>query len=71
MLENGEEENVIITGNEKPLLRILPEKETDVSKKIGFAKGLFTVPDDYDEIDLSSDFEGEISVRNDSDHLPS
>ena len=60
MLEEGKEDYVIVTRNGKPLLRIVPEKESDVSKRIGIAKGLFTVPDDFDEIDLSSDFEGEI-----------
>ena len=60
MLEEGKEDYVIIARNGKPLLRIVLEKESDVSKRIGLAKGSFTIPDDFDEIDISSDFEGEI-----------
>ncbi len=35
-------------------------KQEDISKRIGFAKGLFTIPDDFDEIDLSEDFDEEV-----------
>ena len=40
----------------------LPEKEQkiDVSKRIGIAKGLFEIPDDFDDIDISADFDGEL-----------
>ena len=60
MLEDGEEDYVIVARNGKPLLRITLEKHPDVSKRFGIGKGLFTIPEDFDEIDLSADFEGEI-----------
>ena len=60
ILEKGEEDFVIVARNGKPLLRITLEKKAEVSKRFGIGKGLFEVPDDFDEIDLSGDFEGEI-----------
>ena len=35
-------------------------EQDNVSERIGFAKGSFTVPDYFDEIDISHDFHGEI-----------
>ena len=60
MLEEGEEDYVIVARNGKPLLRITLERPFDVSKRFGFAKGKFEIPDDFDDIDISDDFEGEI-----------
>ena len=60
LLEEGREDYVIIARNGQPLLRVILEKKTDASKRIGLAKGMFTIPDDFDEIDVASDFEGEI-----------
>lgn len=60
LLENGEEEYVIIARNGKPIMRIIPEKVYDVSKRIGIAEGMFDIPDDFDDIDIASDFSGEI-----------
>ena len=59
-LEDGLEDQVIVARNGKPLLRITLVKTTDTSKRIGLAKGLFTVPDNFDDIDISGDFDGEI-----------
>ena len=68
LLEEGREDYVIIARNGQPLLRVILEKKTDAKnkfleeepKRIGLAKGMFTIPDDFDEIDVASDFEGEI-----------
>lgn len=60
LLEDGKEDTIIVARNGKPLLRIALEKPKPVSKRFGFAKGLFEVPDDFDEFDISEDFEGEI-----------
>ena len=60
MLEDGTEDCVIIARNGKPFLKITLVKPDNTSKRIGIAKGLFTIPCDFDEIDISQDFEGEI-----------
>ena len=59
-LEDGEEDYVIVARNGKPLLKITLADQVDVSKRIGFARGLFSVPENFDDIDISSDFEEEI-----------
>lgn len=60
MLEDGVEDYIIITRNGQPFLKMTPIKENDVSKRIGFAKGQFTVPEDFDEFDISGNFSEEI-----------
>ncbi|MBQ1478250.1 MAG: hypothetical protein IIZ33_08900 [Erysipelotrichaceae bacterium] len=60
LLEDGEEDYIIIARNGKPLLRITLEKPVDVSKRFGVGKGLFVIPENFDDIDISEDFEGEI-----------
>ena len=59
LLQNGEE-YIIITKNGKPYLKVTLAEQDNVSERIGFAKGSFTVPDYFDEIDISHDFHGEI-----------
>ena len=60
LLEEGKQDYVIVTKNEKPLLRITLEKSKDISRRFGIAEGTFNVPDDFDEIDISDDFNEEI-----------
>ena len=56
MLESGEEDYIIITRNNEPLLRIVLEPKVDVSKRLGIAKGKVNIPDDFDDIDIFEDF---------------
>lgn len=42
--ENGDE--VVLTKNGEPLARVLPLR---AARKAGSARGLFTVPDDFDD----------------------
>ena len=56
MLESGEEDYIIITRNNEPLLRIILEPKVDVSKRLGIAKGKVNIPDDFDDIDIFEDF---------------
>ena len=45
-------EPFVIARAGKPLVKVLPVEEVpDVSKRIGFAKGQFTVPDDINAYD--------------------
>lgn len=60
MLENKEEDLIIISKNGKPIAEMKPIKKTKKKDFFGCAKGMFTVPDDFDEIDISGDFKGEI-----------
>ena len=61
MLENREEDEIIICKNNKEIARITLIPQVDVSKRIGIAKGLFTVPDDINEMDdeIAAMFEGD------------
>ena len=49
MLENGDKKDVIVARAGKPVVRITYVAPVDVSKRIGIAKGKFTIPDDIDE----------------------
>ena len=60
MLEEGTEDYVIVARNGKPLLRITLEKQKQASERFGIAKGRFSVPENFDEIDISEDFEGDL-----------
>ena len=46
-VESGEE--VIIAKAGKPVARIIPESYIEGERPSGMDKGLFTVPDDFDE----------------------
>jgi prevent-host-death family protein len=49
-VESGREAEVVIARNGRPVARLVPlAAAPDVSKRIGVAKGKFTVPDDLDE----------------------
>ncbi len=49
MLERREEKEVIIARAGKPVVKIIAFEKEDVSKRIGVAKGKFSIPDDFDE----------------------
>ena len=46
-VESGDESEILIARNGKPVARLTAVK-SDVSKRIGVAKGRFEVPDDID-----------------------
>ena len=60
ILENKEEDYIVISRNGKPLLKVTLFDNNPRKNLIGCAKGLFEIPEDFDDIDISSDFEGEI-----------
>jgi len=47
-IESGEEKEIVIARNGHPAARLVPIERQDASKRIGIAKGKFTVPDDID-----------------------
>lgn len=50
-VESGAEAEIVIARNGKPAARLVPIAKSDVSKRIGFGKGKFVVPDDWDKHD--------------------
>lgn len=51
LIEMGRESSVIIARNGRPIARIVPLKISPVSRRIGVARGRFTVPDNFDDDD--------------------
>ncbi len=49
LLENHREDVIIIARNGKPVVEMKAIQNPPVSKRIGAAKGKFTVPDNFDD----------------------
>jgi antitoxin (DNA-binding transcriptional repressor) of toxin-antitoxin stability system len=47
-IEQGEEREIVIARNGRPVARLVPMDSGPAGKRIGVAKGLFVVPDDID-----------------------
>ncbi len=50
-LENNEEDVVILARSGKPVAQLTRIDTPPVKKRIGVAKGKFTIPDDFDKWD--------------------
>ena len=48
LIESKREESITVARNGKPIAKIVPYESAPVSRRIGIAKGKFTVPDDFD-----------------------
>ena len=44
----GKESEIVISRRGKPVARLTPLEQSNISARIGVAKGRFTVPDDID-----------------------
>ena len=51
LLETRQEEVILIARNGTPIVQMTLAQKKPVSKRIGVAKGKFTVPDEFDEWD--------------------
>ena len=60
LLEEGKEDYVIISKNNEPFLKVILLKTNPRKNLIGCAEGMFEIPEDFDDIDISDDFEDEI-----------
>lgn len=60
LLEDGKEDYVIISRNDKPIIKMTLVKEENRKKLFGCGKGLFKIPDNFDDIDISDDFDSEV-----------
>ena len=60
LVETGAETEIIIARNGRPAARLVAIKTVPAGKRIGIAKGKFTVPDtiDADEAIIAKLFEG-------------
>lgn len=47
-VELGQEAEILIARNGRPVARLVPLQASDKAPRIGVAKGLFEVPDDID-----------------------
>ena len=63
-IENKDIECAVISKNGRPVAKIVPYKTMDINRRLGIAEGLINIPkefdDFFDDIDISSDFEGNI-----------
>ena len=51
LLETKQESEVIICKNNKPVAKLTYMPPFDVSKRLGIAKGKYSIPDDFDDED--------------------
>ena len=59
-IESGKEDCVILQKNGVPVAKVISFKNSSRSELFGCGKGLFNVPDNFDDLDITSDFEEEI-----------
>ena len=48
LIETIREESITVARNGKPVVKIVPVESVSADKRIGVARGKFTVPDDFD-----------------------
>lgn len=48
LIESGAEERIVIARGDKPAAMLVPFEALDTSKRLGVAKGKFSVPADID-----------------------
>lgn len=48
VIEQGQEREIVIARNGRPAARLVPMEPSPPARRIGVAKGLFTVPDSID-----------------------
>ena len=57
LLEDKKEDCVILSRNGKPIIKMTLVDDNPRKNLFGCAKGMFEIPDDFDDIDISKDFE--------------
>ena len=60
LLEDIKEDCIVLSRKGKPIIKMTLIDNNPRKNLFGFAKGLFEIPEDFDDIDIGSDFEGEI-----------
>ena len=59
LLEDKKEKEIIVSRGNTPIMKLVPYNNKR-SRIFGCAKGKISVPDDFDDIDISDLFEGKI-----------
>jgi len=61
LLESEEEDEIVIARNGRPVARLVRWESQPAEARIGAAKGLFAVPEDFDadDVAITSLFSGE------------
>ena len=64
MLETQQEDVIYIARNGVEVAQITLIPKTDISKRIGIAKGKFSISEDFDSLDdeISALFEGDLTL---------
>lgn len=62
-IASGKENEFVISRNGKPVARVVPIAKAETSRRIGIAKGEFTIPEDIDQSneEIARWFNGETS----------
>ena len=60
ILEDKKEDYIVLSRNGKQIIKMTLIDDSPRKNLFGCAKGMFEIPDDFDDIDISKDFEGEI-----------
>lgn len=60
ILEEKKEDCIYLSRKGKPIVKMTLAEEKSRESLFGCAKGMFEIPEDFDDIDISDDFEGEI-----------
>lgn len=59
-IESGKEDCVILQKNGVPVAKVISYKNSSRSGLFGCGKKLFSVPENFDDLDITSDFEEDI-----------
>ena len=64
-LLTGREDSVVVSRRGRPVVKIVPIRKTDASKRIGVARGRFEVPDNIDALNpvISDLFSGKAATE--------
>ncbi len=64
-LLKGREDSVVVSRRGRPVVKIVPIRKTDSSKRIGVARGRFEVPDNIDALNpvISDLFSGKAATE--------
>lgn len=60
ILENKEDDCIVISRNNKPILKVTLYNPTNRDNLFGCAADLFDIPENFDDLNLEEDFEEDI-----------
>jgi len=71
-IEEGREKEIVIARNGRPAARLVPLENAPAERRLGVAKGVFTVPDSIDEhnAEVAALFEGTGSLKESTPKKP-